>query len=398
MSSKKSLARIVKILSANEFIKNCLRYNLFTHDIEIQERPEWSKFLSPGDILDNEALIDIRYYLETVCELEADSRLVSDACYILASRNTYHPVKEYIEKEKWDGIKRLDEWLIHTVGCEDNIYNQLAGKRLLIAAVNRVYNPGCKFDHMMILEGPQGIGKSTMIEELAGNFYIDVSFEHKDKDLVDTMRQGMLIEVSELTGMNKKEIDWLKSFITRKTDVIRLPYAHRSKPFKRNCVFIGTYNPSGNNTYLNDDTGNRRFWPIECRVINLEYIKENKHQLWAEALECFKAKEPYYIFEEEAIKIMLDIHAEREIESPTHTRIKEWLKIKFDEVSMTEIIEDCLKINMSGKHPKEMLSLQTTVGIIMKKIGWRKGKNENRNKYFKPGDHKPLELQESFDE
>lgn len=375
----KPLTKTVYLLSQQE---NFLKFNLFSHDIEFSRKPEWENFINIGDILTDDHLTNMRYWMGNIHYFEPNKYIVGEACFIIGSRNTYHPVKEYIEKEKWDRIQRLDEWLIKSIGCDNNLYTRLAGKKFLIACVNRVYNPGCKFDHMIILEGEQGIGKSTFVEELAGHWYLDTSFENKDKDLVDAMREALIVEVSELSGMNKKELEWIKSFIVRKVDKIRLPYAARTKPFKRSCVFMGTYNPSGNNMYFRDDTGNRRFWPVECRKINIEWLKENKQQLWAEALECYKKTEPYYIFEPEAIEIMKNMHGERELESPTHTKIKEWIKSRTEEVTMDDIIEKCLGIKTEGKRPKDLLSTATTIGIIMKKLGWRKGTNENRHKYY----------------
>jgi len=238
---------------------------------------------------------------------------------------------------------------------------------------------------MMILEGGQGIGKSTLVEEMAGDWYLDTNFDNRDKDLVDSMRTAFLVEISELGGMNKKDIDWLKSFLTKKVDRVRLAYASRSKDFKRKNVFIGTYNPSGNNSYFRDDTGNRRFWPIECRKVDLEYIKENKTQLWAEAYARFKANERYYIDDPHAVKIMLSMHAERELESPTHIRIQRWLdRTPRDEVDIMELIEDALGIRTEGKTPRELVFISSPIGIIMKKLGWRKGTNSNRSKYYAP--------------
>ena len=384
MSNTNPLTKTVSLLSNNYEMKDCFRFNLFSQDVEYKIKPIWDVYAEIGDPITDETLTKIRYYLGSVCNYEPKKTIVGEACFVMALRDTYHPVKNYIESEKWDGENRLERWLTITTGCDDNLYTQLVGKRFILACVNRVYNPGCKFDHMMILEGDQGIGKSTLVEELASDWYLDTSFENKDKDLVDSMREALIVEVSELAGMTKREVEWVKAFIVRKVDKVRLPYAARTKPFKRNCVFMGTYNPSGDNMYFRDDTGNRRFWPVECKKIDITWLVENKKQLWAEALECYKRKELYYIYEQEAIDIMKNMHAERELESPTMVKIREWLRGQSSNVDMNDIIESALKINTDGKTPKELLSISTTVGIIMKKLGWSKGKNENRHKYYAP--------------
>lgn len=385
MGKVRPLDETTKAFEHDSHFHNIFRYNQFSEDIEFFREPEWERTIEIGKIIDDDDLTQIRYYLTNVHKIEPSKQIVGEACFIVSKRNQYHPLKSYIQKEKWDGVKRIDEWLINAVGCDDNVYYRQAGSKFLIAAVNRVYNPGCKFDHMMILEGAQGLGKSTLVEELAGEWYLDTNFDNKDKDLVDCMRKAFLIEISELSGMGKKDVDWLKSFITKKVDTVRLAYAARTKNFKRKSVFIGTYNPSGNNNYFRDDTGNRRFWPIECRTVNIDYIRKNKHQLWAEAYSRYIDKEQYYISDPEAITIMKTLHAERETEGPAFVKIKRWLSDNNpDEVSIENIIEMALGIKTEGKDPRDLHSTWTIVGIVLKRIGWIKGSNDKRHIYYNP--------------
>ena len=385
MGDFRPLRKTMDILRQDDNLIDIFAFNEFSEDVEFLKQPEWDYTIKKGDSLGDQDIIQLRYYISRVHNSEPSKYIVGDSCFLAAKCNSYHPVKRYIEAVKWDQVKRIDEWLIHSTGCEDNCYTRQAGAKFLIATVSRVYNPGCKFDHMLILEGRQSLGKSTLIEEIAGEWFLDTNFGHKDKDLIDSMRGAFIIEISELSGMTKKDVDWLKSFLSRKVDRIRLPYASRSKDFKRKCVFVGTYNPSGNNMYLRDDTGNRRFWPVECGdSINIKYVRDNRAQLWAEALVRFKAGEQYYIKDPEALKILSGIHSERELESPTFNIIKKWLVGQGGSVSMEYIIEGCLGICIKNKMPKELLSVSTTVGIIMRKIGWEKGTNNNRNIYYRP--------------
>ena len=399
MSKYCPLNKTIQTLQKDTNLQGLFSLNEFSHDIEFLKIPEWDKKVKVGKTLDDDDIIQIKYYLSNVHDFEPTNSTISDACYIIAKQYSYHPVKRNIESVIWDKILRCDEWLIKSTGCEDNYYTRMASAKFLIAAVSRIYKPGCKFDHMLILEGPQRIGKSTLVEIMAGDWFLDTNFENRDKDLVDSMRGIFIVEISELSGMNKKDIEWLKSFLSRKVDRVRLPYAQRSKDFYRQCVFLGTYNPSGNNMYLRDDTGNSRFWPIECQKnIDFGYLKENRGQLWAEALARYKNGEKLYIDNKESLDILSDIHVNRELESPSFYLIKKWLGIK-EIVSMEDIIEDCLKINMSGKEPKTLLSISTTVGIIMRKLRWRKGKNiDNRDKYYSPTYHPNFPQLGIFDE
>ncbi len=362
-------------------------FNEFSEDVEFRKDPEWAN-ASKGDILNDQDIIQLKYYITKTKDFEPSKQIIGDSCFLAARQHSYHPVKNYIESVQWDGVYRCDEWLINAAGCSDNEYVRMASSKFLIAAVARIYNPGCKFDHMLILEGSQGIGKSTLVENMAGSWFLDTNFDHRDKDLIDSMRGVMIVEISELGGMNKKDIDWLKSFLSKKVDRVRLPYAARSKDFKRKCVFVGTYNPSGNNMYLRDDTGNRRFWPVECiGEINIAYVRDNRAQLWAEALVRFRKSEDYYIQDNVALEILAGIHEERELEGPMYSTIKEWLKSQVNgEVEMNDIIQQGLKINMANRMPRDLLGVQTLIGITMKKLRWKKGTNQDRHKYFETED------------
>ncbi len=382
--TNKSLHKTTLLMRENKDIAESLRYNEFSQDIEFTCTPEWNIHAYKGKKMDDNDIIELQYYLANIYDYEPNRQKIGDAFYMVASRHSYHPIKRYIESTEWDGKSRLTHWLSLSAGCEDNAYTRLVAERFLIGAVSRVYNPGCKFDHMMILEGAQGIGKSTLVEVLAGEWYLDTNFDHRDKDLVDAIRTAFIIEVSELGGMNKKDIDWLKAFLSKKVDRVRLPYAQHSKDFHRKCVFIGTYNPSGYNQYLRDDTGNRRFWVIECGDINIGWMRDNRDQLWAEALHLYKeGNTKLYIDEPEALSILSSIHGDREMSSPTYYHLQDWLNLK-EVVTMNEIIEEGMGIAIKGRSPRDLLSAQTTAGINMKKLGWLKGKNDNRNKYYAP--------------
>ncbi len=391
------LRKTMGIFTDDLNLSDIFAFNEFSEDIEFINTPEWNPSARNGKTLDDMDIIQLRYYLSRVHNYEPNKYIIGDCCFLLGKRKSYHPVKRYIEGQKWDLTPRLDTWLKECTGCEDNCYTRQVSAKILIAAVARVYNPGCKFDHMLILEGGQGIGKSTLVEELAGEWFLDTNFGHKDKDLIDCMRGAFIIEISELSGMNKKDVDWLKSFLAKKVDRVRLAYASRSKDFKRKCIFVGTYNPSGNNMYLRDDTGNRRFWCVECGdKMNVQYVKDHKAQIWAEALFRYNDGEKYFIDDPEALAILASVHGERELESPTYNMIKRWV-IGRAEVSMEGILEDCMGMSTKGRAPKELLSASTTVGIIMRRLRWKKGTNESRNIYYNP-DADNLEETEAWDE
>ncbi len=365
-------------------LRDCFKYNEFSEDIEFRKVPGWNeKQCYIGKRIDESDITKLKLYLTTIHQIEPPRSVLGEVCELISAAYSYHPVKQYIEKEKWDGVKRLEEWMIHSFGCQDNVYIREVSQKFLIAAVNRIYNPGCKFDHMLIIEGEQGIGKSTLIEELAHSWYLDTTFDNKDKDLIDAMNSAFIIEISELSGMSKKDVDWMKGFITRKVDRIRLPYAARTKDFRRKSVLVGTYNPSGNNSYLRDDTGNRRFWPVECTSINLSYVKKYKGQLWAEAYEMYKKKSLYYLNSKESLKILYEMHEDREFHGPNQLRVENYLRdIERKSVTTDEILNQCL--NIKSTDDKTLGRAYAIMGIQMKKLGWKKGRGEEKHLYFNP--------------
>jgi putative DNA primase/helicase len=361
-----------------------LRFNEMSSNIEYRRTPSFNSSKDENDPILDEDITMFRYYFGTIHNIEPNKSIIGEACFISSLEHRYHPIKSYLNSLEWDGVDRLDGWLVTSSGVEDNIYVRQASSKALIAAVARVFNPGCKFDTMMILEGAQGIGKSTLIEIMAGKWYLDTNFSNKDNDLISSMRGSWLVEIGEMGGLNKRDVTWIRQFLSRKVDCIRLPYDRFPKDLARQSVFIGTMNPSGNNMYLADDTGNRRFWPIECNgAVKFAWLRENRDQIWAEAVVRFKNKEDLYIRDQEAIDIMTDTHKEREVESPLLGILKNWLGVR-KYVKMEDIMTGALGLDLRRVNYKEALGNSTMIGINMRKLGWTKGNNEERQMYFHP--------------
>src|SRR6185312_14122467 len=190
------------------------------------------------------------------------------------------PIRSYLESLRWDGIERLDSWLCTYLGVEDTTYAWAVGARWLISAVARIYRPGVKADCCLILEGPQGTRKSTALKTLAGPYFTDELADLGSKDSALQTRGVWIIELSELDTLSRSEVGRIKAFMSRTTDRFRPPYGKRLIESPRQCVFAGTVNHS---TYLRDDTGARRFWPVVCGCIDIEQLARDRDQLWAEA-------------------------------------------------------------------------------------------------------------------
>jgi hypothetical protein len=204
----------------------------------------------------------------------------------LCERNRFDPVLDYLAGLKWDGRPRLDRWLIDYLGAEDSPLNRAFGRKTLLAAVRRVRQPGCKFDYLLVLEGPQGAYKSTAIRVLAGDDnFSDAAIKWDDpKQQRETMRGVWIHEIAELTGLKKADVEAIKSFLSRQDDSGRGAYDRLPTSQRRHGISIGTINPVGTRAeYLNDPTGARRFWPVKIGTIDLRAIEFNRDQLWAEA-------------------------------------------------------------------------------------------------------------------
>jgi predicted P-loop ATPase len=201
----------------------------------------------------------------------------------LARMNGFNPVVEYLDTLSWDGTKRLDRWLVDYLGAEDTPFNRSVGRLVLLAAVRRAKHPGTKFDQVLILEGPQGSGKSTALRILGKEWHSDAELGKVDGKEAPILLQGCWIaELGEMNTMNRSETEALKAFLSRTEDRFRAPYDRTAKTEPRRCVFIGTTN---SDAYLRDTTGNRRFWPARTTTIDQERLKGDRDQIWAEAVQ-----------------------------------------------------------------------------------------------------------------
>lgn len=242
----------------------------------------------------------LRWYIEKAYKISSKDK-VKDALVMEMKRNTFHPIKDYLNSFTWDGIKRIETLLIDYMGAEDSTYVRMTTRKTIIAAVARIFSPGCKFDYVLIINGEQGIGKSTIVKKLGRDWYSDSFTGFVGKDAFEQLIGAWILEMAELSSLKKAEAEQAKHFISKTVDRYRVAYGTRIEDFPRQCIFIGTTN---NHEFLKDVTGNRRFWPIDTdknRVTKSvwdDLTTDEIGQIWAEALTYYKEGEDLFLTKE----------------------------------------------------------------------------------------------------
>jgi predicted P-loop ATPase len=288
------LARAITMLCEEPEWRAVLAFNRFRQKIEITGRPPWrvSAALPPGDWtgVDDIRLAD--WFQRK--GIDVMPKTAADAAIVAARIREYHPVIDYLASLEWDKKPRLDLWPVTYLGAEDHPYIRAIGSKWPIGAIGRIMKPGLKNDCALILESPQGAGKSTAARTLVRDesWFTDELGEMGTKDTAMQLLGRWIIELPELDSVTRSEISRVKAFMSRTTDKFRPPYERHVVDYPRQCAFFGTINPA---EYLRDETGNRRFWPITCGKIDIAALSRDRDQLWAEALVRYQAGEQWWL-------------------------------------------------------------------------------------------------------
>lgn len=288
------------IMQHDQFLTGAFKLNTFDNKRYVARSMPWRKIDTMETIRDVD-YSGVRNYIECVYGI-VSSQKVDDALALEIEKNKFHPIVEYLKGLTWDGVKRVDTLLIDYFGADDNLYTKAAIRKSLCAAVARVFVPGTKFDTVLILVGPQETYKSTFIKKLGKDWFSDTFTTVQGKESFEQLQGAWIIEMAELSGLKKAEVETIKHFISKREDQFRPAYGRSVETYKRQCVFFGTTNKDD---FLRDPTGNRRFLPIDVRpefvkksVIN-DLTDEEIDQIWAEAYALYAAGEPLYMTGEE---------------------------------------------------------------------------------------------------
>lgn len=265
--------------------------------------------------------VDVVFMIEAIGKLtdaEFGVDTMTQRILLEASSSQYDPVREYLEGLKWDGVERTEKWLNKYLGCADTEWTQLIGEKWLISAVARTYKPACKADAMLVLEGAQGVGKSTALAILAGEWYGPDIPPLSSKDAQAYVHGPWVVDFGELDVYRRAEITTFKNFVTLTRDSYRPAYGRFTVTRERRCVFAATTNED---SYLLDGTGNRRFWPVHCTNIDTFALARDRDQLWAEAVHKFKSGEVWWLDDAESNTIAAKQQEERVTEDPLASRV-----------------------------------------------------------------------------
>jgi predicted P-loop ATPase len=292
-----------------------------------------------------------------------------------AQERAFHPIRDYLGALTWDDIPRIDKWLSYYLGADSNPYHGAIGAMFLIAMVARIYEPGCKADYMLVLEGLQGARKSTTCRILANKWFSDDLPPIENKDARQHMLGKWLIEIAELSATSRAEAEALKAFISRPVERYRPPHARLEVIEPRQCVFIGTTNKTA---YLRDETGGRRFWPVKVGSIDTDALEHDRDQLFAEAVSRYRDGSKWWPdgeFEERFIKPQQD---ERfEIDS-WESDIEKYISGK-DRVTVSEIARNCLSIETAKLGTAD----QRRIAVALQRLGWKSGRDW-KGRFYEP--------------
>lgn len=307
---------VKRILENDPNLIGRIAYNEFNFRYVLLDDMPW-RGTSAGQVWTDADASCLRNYLSAVYGVQG-RQIIEDACAEVFMRRRFHPVRDYIKSLEWDGKPRCETLWIDYLGAEDNKYVRTVTKKHLVAAVSRVFKPGCKFDYVIVLSGPQGIGKSTMIARLGRSWFSDSITTVSGKEAYEQLHGVWIAELGELYATKKAETEAVKSFLSKTEDMFRVAYGRYTSVFPRQCVFYGSTNDS---TFLRDRTGNRRFWPIDVGQWKHPYTlsdftSEIVDQVWAEAYQLYLGGESIYIDSKDIEKMARSVQE-------THTELSE---------------------------------------------------------------------------
>ena len=412
---KPCLANVHLILTRSEEWRGVVARNEFTGTVVKAQRPPFSAAAESGDWNDEDDARTALWFSQKgnggASGLDVHDRLIQQAVLNAADAQRFHPVRDYLRGLKWDGVPRAGYWLQAYLGAEPTVTTEIGGKswrdvkaeetypgkvgmKFLIGAVARVMRPGCKVDNVMILEGIQGVGKSSVFAVLAQPWFTDQQIKIGEKDTYEVMRGQWIVELPELDALSKAEASSAKAFFSRSVDRFRMAYGRRAASVPRQCVFGGTVN---HYQYLQDPSGNRRYLPVRCARADLEDLAKDRDQLWAEAMALFESGARWWadsaaeraMFEQEQDARYVGDAWEPRILRYVQGLNSEPSQAPREAVTTGELLQHALGLDPSKWTRAEQIRL----GFIMERLRWLRKREQvgglRQWAYFRPAGWEP---------
>ena len=369
--------------------RNALAYDAFGNAEVIQKPLPWRERERPNREYEPWLGADdkrLQHWFAKEYDINS-AKSIQNAFTEVVHQNTFHPIKAFIEGTVWDGIERAMRIFIDYLGAADTHYTKQVTRKMLLAAVTRLYQPGCKFDQMLVLIGPQGAGKSSILAKLGHEWFSDSLRTFENKEAGEHLQSGWIFEIGELSAMKRSEVEEVKAFLSKTEDRYRVAYDRQVSEFPRKCVFFGTTNTRD---FLRDTTGNRRFWPVDvspekARFCHWDHLTAGLvRQIWAEVLSWFRVGETMEL--DEDTRMEADKQQKAHMESdPREGLIQEWLDTPLEDdmgrptddlrqrVCASQIWIDCLG---NKKGVMKIWEAKEIMDIMRHMSGWeeRKGK------------------------
>lgn len=341
----------------------------------LSECNEWE-----GRRLKDKDITWIRLAIAQTYQVEFAANVVHEVVSAIAEDRTYHPVVRYLSRIRWDGEKRIDRYLVDYLGVADSPLHRAISRRWFVSCVARAMGRGerpVKVDTVLVLAGPQGARKSTSFRTLAGSeWFNDSALDLRSKDSLMTIRGTWLFELAELSATRARDVETVKAFLSAQTDRFRPPYGREPIESHRQVIFVASTNEAG---FLNDPSGARRFWPVTVGKIDLEAIERDRSMLWAEAVEAWRAGEPWWLTPEEDASLR-DAQQQYRNEDPWQAAMEQWMedaphveRAKRG-LRIADILVDVLEMD-TDKHGKHH---EMRLGGVLQSMGWEKRRVSRR--------------------
>lgn len=375
---------VTVVLSHDADFRGCFARNDLSGETELVKKlPRVDGILPPrrGPV-DDYVLTYTRIALNSLLKLNVGAELAAAGIEAAARQCCYNPLQDYLKSIEWDGVQRLQTWLSRYLGAEDSKYTAAIGRWWLISAVARAMRPGCKADHILVLEGPQGAGKSSVAEILGGKWYLGKLPPLRDYDkAAHALSAAWIVELGELDAFRGAASSQVKDFLTQSVDRYRAPYARYPVTKPRCCVFIGTTNDA---QYLRDATGARRFWPVAVGTIDRDALTRDRDQLWAEARVAFEDGAVWWPTREdgELFALLAEQQEERHEGDEWEPKIAQWMDSPktlsegqglgdHDHIKDGVTTGDVLKGALSLQEKDWTRESQSRVGTALRRLGYQ---------------------------